>query len=143
MADASTPHSLGPSPGALRHPEHKITITPSDAHCKVTMNGMMVADSNRTLVLVESKYGHVIYFPPEDVYTERLERSDNRTICPFKGKAHYFAANLAGGTSDVAWYYPQVYDEVSAIAGHVAFYADRVDLECGSESARAEETTLA
>ena len=30
---------------------------------------------------------------------------------------------------DVAWYYPAVYDEVAPIAGYVAFYPRRTEIE--------------
>jgi uncharacterized protein (DUF427 family) len=55
-----------------------------------------------------------------------LAQSDRRTTCPFKGEAGHFAA--AGETDGgvVAWRYADAYDEVSEIAGHVAFYPERV-----------------
>ena len=34
-----------------------------------------------------------------------------------------------GEQKDIAWFYPAVYDEVEAIAGYIAFYADRVEIE--------------
>ena len=120
--------TLGPSPGAGRHPEHQIRVVANAGRWTVTVNGTRVADSEATLVLNESNYEQVIYFPRSDVRTEQLIESSSHTTCPFKGDAHYFAADIEGETKDVAWFYPAVYDEVAAIEGYVAFYTDRVEL---------------
>ncbi len=120
--------TLGPSPGAARHPEHQIRVVANAGRWRVTVNGTRVADSEATLVLNESNYERVIYFPRSDVRTEQLIESDSQTTCPFKGDAQYFAADIEGETKDVAWFYPAVYDEVAAIEGYVAFYTDRVEL---------------
>ena len=92
------------------------------------INGAPVADSCNTIAVEETGHDLVLYFPPKDVVTDRLLESDNRTTCPFKGEAHYFAAMVDGKKQDVAWFYPVVYDEVAAIAGYIAFYADRVSV---------------
>ncbi len=120
--------TLGPSPGAARHPEHQIRVVANARRWTVTVNGTRVTDSEATLVLNESNYERVIYFPRHDDSSEQLIESSSRTTCPFKGDAHYFAADIEGETKDVAWFYPAVYDEVAAIEGYVAFYTDRVEL---------------
>ena len=85
-----------------------------------------VARSDRALLLSEAGYSPVVYFPPDDVRTEALSSSDTQTHCPFKGDASYWAAEIDGELTDVGWYYPQTFDEVSEIAGYIAFYKDRV-----------------
>jgi uncharacterized protein (DUF427 family) len=47
--------------------------------------GAVLADSNKTVIVEGNQY-----FPPEDVHKEYLEKSDHRTICPWKGEAHYY-----------------------------------------------------
>ena len=120
--------SLGPSPGVVRYSEHQLNISGNPGRWSARVNGVVVADSHKTLVLDETNYGRVVYFPPQDVMTGQLTASDSSTTCPFKGEAKYFAAEIDGKTRDVAWHYPAVYDEVSEIEGHIAFYADRVDV---------------
>lgn len=117
--------TLGRSPGAVRDPDHRITITGAAGRWKVAIDGIRVADSSAVLALDEDGYERVLYFPPEDVATDKLAVSDTRTTCPFKGEAHYYAKD----GEDVAWYYPAVYDEVAQIAGYVAFYLRRADIE--------------
>jgi len=117
--------TLGPSPHAERAPDHRIEITEARGRWKVAVDGVRVADSTRVLALDETGYERALYFPPEDVATEKLATSDTRTSCPFKGAARYYAVD----GEDVAWYYPDVYDEVAPIAGYVAFYPGRAEIE--------------
>ncbi len=121
--------TLGRSPGARRAPDHRIEITRPGGRWIVTASDGVLADSEDVLALDEQGYDRVLYFPPEDVRIGALAPVARRTTCPFKGEAHYFAAEIDGELRDVAWYYPRVYDEVAPIAGYVAFYADRVSIE--------------
>ena len=121
-------NTLGPSPGAIKHPDYRLDISSNNGRWTVVVNGSQIADSDATLVLKEANYKQVIYFPIQDVRTQQLLESSSRTTCPFKGDARYLAADISGEIQDVAWFYPAVYDEVAAIEGYVAFYTDRVEL---------------
>ena len=121
--------TLGPSPGAARSPQHSVDIRASDKAWRVMLDGRMLAASDRALVVEESGYEPVTYFPPQDVSSESMLHSESQTTCPFKGQAGYFAAIVDGEQKDIAWFYPAVYNEVEAIAGYIAFYADRVEIE--------------
>lgn len=121
--------TLGPSPGAARHPQHRMNIRASNKMWRVMLDGRELAASNQALLLEESGYEPVTYFPPQDVSIESMLRSDSQTTCPFKGQAGYFAAIVDRSRQDIAWFYPAVYDEVESIAGYIAFYADRVEME--------------
>ena len=117
---------LGPSAAARQNPRHTIVITHAEETWVATLGELEVARSDRTLLLSEAGYSPVVYFPPDDVRTEILVPSDSSTHCPFKGDASYWAAEIDGKLTDVGWYYPRTFDEVSAIAGYVAFYKGRV-----------------
>ena len=119
---------LGKAPGFSEHPGHTIRIARSDARWQVRHAGDVLAESSEVLLLEESGYAPVAYFPRESIAADRLRAVDVKTACPFKGEADYFA--LAGDAASelVAWTYPATYDEVTAITGFVAFYADRVDV---------------
>ncbi len=118
--------SRGPAPGFHRCPGHRVAVRRSAGRFTVQLGGRLLADSENVLIVEESGYGAVVYFPPQDVSLDLLSATDSRTTCPFKGEASYFSAEDA--TRDIAWRYPVTYDEVSAIAGHVAFYTDRIQL---------------
>jgi len=118
----------GPAPGFVNHPQHVVRILPSDHRWIVRVGGAVVASSRRALVLEESGYEPVVYFPSDDVVADWLTPIDRLTTCPFKGEAHYFTDRDAATDEPVAWTYPSVYDEVSDIAGHIAFYNERAEV---------------
>jgi uncharacterized protein (DUF427 family) len=108
---------------------HPITVTPTGRHVVVRVNGEVIAETDDALTLQESTYPAVQYLPLADVVPSALVRSDTTTYCPFKGEANYFHVTSAGGTVDDAiWTYESPYPAVAAIAGHVAFYADKADV---------------
>ncbi len=81
-------------------------------------NGEIIACSDDTVV-VEGNH----YFPPEDVNRGNLVHSDTRTICPWKGEAHYFSVNAGGAmNTDAAWYYPAPKAEAANIRDRIAFW---------------------
>ena len=108
-------------------PDHPITITPSSDRVRVTFNGTVVADTKRALVLQEAAYKPVFYIPREDAQMALFERTTNSTHCPYKGDASYYSIALPGLT-DAVWTYRTPYGSVAPIAGHVAFYTDRVEV---------------
>ena len=83
------------------------------------------------LTLQEASYPAVQYIPRRDVVAARLKPSDTETYCPFKGDASYYHVVTEGGATvdDVIWTYEKPYPAVAAIAGHVAFYPDKADIE--------------
>jgi uncharacterized protein (DUF427 family) len=92
---------------------------------KVTLNGVTLAESDRTEV-VEGNY----YFPPESVAKEYLRESDTSTHCPWKGDSSYYSIEVDGASAeDAAWYYPEPKEAASNIRDHVAFYPNKVEIE--------------
>jgi len=76
--------------------------------------------------------GDASYYSLADVRSDVLKPSDHTTYCPFKGDASYYSIATADGElTDAVWYYREPYPAVAAIAGHVAFYANRVDISVG------------
>jgi uncharacterized protein (DUF427 family) len=134
----SVTKTLGSSPGAVRHPQHRIRISVKPGHWTVTLNGELLADSGAALAVDEAGYPQRTYFPRQDVRTKLLAESESLTTCPFKGEARYYAAEVDGETRDIAWFYPAAYDEVAEIVGYIAFYDDLVTLR--QENGRREQT---
>lgn len=107
---------------------HPITVEPTGQHVTVRVNGEVIADTDNALTLQEASYPAVQYIPLQDVVTDRLQRSDTTTYCPYKGDAGYYHVD---STDDVIWTYEQPYPAVAAIAGHVAFYPDKAEITVG------------
>ena len=111
-------------------PDHPITIEPNPGRVTVSIGGRQVADTREALTLAEAGYAPVQYIPLGDVDGEALTPSDHESYCPFKGDASYYSIPSAGaGGLNVVWEYREPYDAVAQIRGHVAFYADRVEID--------------
>ena len=118
-----------PAPGFRDRPGHVIAIDRFDGRVRAAVAGIVIADSRETLLLRETGYPAVFYFPPGAVrFDGFLTQSDRHTGCPFKGQADYWTFSLGSFTAEnIAWSYPDPFREAAAIAGHVAFYWDRMD----------------
>jgi len=109
-------------------PDHPIAIEPTQGRVKVVVAGRVVADSRRALSLREASYPAVQYIPRGDVDMSLLERTDHQTYCPYKGECSYYSIPSGGERAvNAVWTYESPYDAVAPIAGHLAFYPDRVD----------------
>ncbi|MFC7051485.1 DUF427 domain-containing protein [Hansschlegelia quercus] len=109
-------------------PDHPISMELLAGRVIVTAGGKVIADSANALILREASYPPVYYIPRADADMTLLQRSPRTSHCPYKGDAAYFSIPAAGprGT-DAVWTYEETYPAVSPIAGHLAFYPDRVD----------------
>jgi uncharacterized protein (DUF427 family) len=109
-------------------PDHPITVTPQAGLVRVRFNGETVAESRRALRLQEAHYPPVFYIPRADARMELFTRSDTGSHCPYKGDASYYSLAVGGRRAvDAVWSYETPYPSVIQIAGHLAFYPDRVD----------------
>ena len=105
-----------------------ISITEHPNRVRVRFNGRTVAESDHALALQEGTYPRVLYLPRADADMSLFERSARTTHCPYKGEANYFSLRVGDRTAtDAVWTYETPFAEVVAIAGHLAFYPDRVD----------------
>ena len=98
---------------------------PRGAPVVVELDGQVLAETRRSLRVLETSHPPVFYIPAADIRTDRLRPSARRpTVCEFKGTARYYDA---GDRPAVAWSYPEPWSGYEAIAGHYAFYPGRVD----------------
>ena len=105
-------------------PDHPITIMPTSGRVVVKAGGKTVADSRAALTLQEASYPPVQYIPRGDADMSLLTRTDHTTHCPYKGDASYYSLP---GAENAVWTYETPYPAVAEIAGHLAFYPNRVD----------------
>jgi uncharacterized protein (DUF427 family) len=106
---------------------HAIAIAPFGGRVRVRVGGEIVADTAHALLLEEGSLPPVFYVPRSDVDLDRLAPSITTSHCPFKGDARYFRA--ADGLADIAWSYEAPLAGVADIAGHLAFYPDKAEIE--------------
>ncbi|SMY07731.1 DUF427 domain-containing protein [Flavimaricola marinus] len=107
-----------------------ITIRPATGTWVVRAGGAVLGESTNALQLTEGDYPSVIYFPRADIAMAFLEPSDTQTTCPHKGDATYFSIIAkSGAIKDAVWSYENPKPGLEEIAGHLAFYADKVTVE--------------
>ena len=116
----------------LPGPDHPITIEPTGGRVSVRLGDTVIADTTAALSLSESTYPVVQYIPIGDVDASQIVRTDTSTHCPYKGDASYYSILGEGSgevLTDAIWTYETPYPAVAAIAGHVAFYPNRVQID--------------
>jgi uncharacterized protein (DUF427 family) len=111
-------------------PDHPITIQAHPSHVTVHAGPVLIAQTDKAIELLEAGHPPVLYLPLDDLNKELIRFSEQHTYCPYKGEASYYdIVTGEGGTLEGAiWYYPHPYPAVDAIAGHIAFYDDRVTI---------------
>ena len=108
---------------------HTVTVTPSDAHVEVRLDGQLLANTDRALRLEETGLPARYYLPKDDVRMDLLRPTSFHTTCPFKGEASYWSADVGGRSHDgIVWAYESPIAAVAEIAGHVSFYPDRAEV---------------
>lgn len=114
-----------------RH-DYRVELLARRNRVTVRAGDLVIADSTRTILVDEQDHGLVFYVPEADVLAGMLTIVPRKSsFCPYKGEATYFAL-----TNDperpVAWRYGKPFAQVAAIAGHIAFYHDRISLTVGA-----------
>jgi uncharacterized protein (DUF427 family) len=113
----------------------------SSRHVKVTVNGEVVAETERPKLLFETGLPPRYYIPPEDVREEALVPSNRQTQCPYKGVASYYSVEAGGGrVEDLIWYYPEPIPAAGKIKDHLCFFNEKVDLEVDGEMQERPQT---
>ncbi|HWD58787.1 MAG TPA: DUF427 domain-containing protein [Stellaceae bacterium] len=117
-----------PAPGWAKKPEHRVDLHPDKVHVRVMFGGKVIADSTDTLRVEETGHGPVYYVPAKDMALDAMTKTEHTSYCPFKGHASYWTIEAGGKTAENAiWGYETPYDETAPLAGHYAFYGNRVD----------------
>jgi uncharacterized protein (DUF427 family) len=119
-----------------RDPYHRIDILRTDRHVRISLDGELLAESDRAVALFESNLPPRWYIPREDIVAE-LAPSDKVTRCPYKGTAGYYSVN---GSKDLVWYYADPLPEAGRIKGLLCFFNEHVDLELDGELQERPET---
>jgi uncharacterized protein (DUF427 family) len=81
-------------------------------------NDRLLASSD-DIVMVEGN----AYFPESSLDRSLVRPSSHRSICGWKGEAHYLDVVVDGQVNaNAIWYYPEPKDAAAGIRGRVAFW---------------------
>jgi uncharacterized protein (DUF427 family) len=126
-------------------PFHRIDILRSSRHVRIELEGRLLAESSRPVLLFETFLPVRFYLPPADV-TSELQPNDTVSYCAYKGRASYFSlpdvradvaslpdvradvASLPDVRADLAWTYPEPLREAEPVRDHVCFFDEHVDV---------------
>jgi uncharacterized protein (DUF427 family) len=116
-----------------RDPHKRVDVVPSSRHVRVELDGLLLAESRRPLLLFETAMPVRYYLPPGDVVAELLP-SETVSVCPYKGVATWWAARAGGRVvEELVWSYPTPVAENPRIAGLLCFLNERVDIDVDGE----------
>src|SRR5918911_3264450 len=117
--------------GHVRDPYHRVDVFEASRAARVLVHGAVVAESARTKLLFETGLPPRVYLPGADIAPGTLSPSDKRTVCPYKGEATYWHVRdgQGGRVADGAWSYETPLVEALAVARHVSFEGDGIEVE--------------
>jgi uncharacterized protein (DUF427 family) len=116
----------GPSQESVWDYPRPPAVAPFTGRVQVIHGGRVVADTRAAVRVLETSQPPAFYLPPADIDLTRLSRSASSSWCEWKGRATYWQLD---DVPDAAWSYPSPTAAFTAIADHLAFYAQKVD-EC-------------
>jgi uncharacterized protein (DUF427 family) len=111
-----------------RDPFHRIDVLPSSRHVQVELDGHVLAESSRPVLLFETMLPTRYYLPRDDIRAE-LTPSSTRTYCAYKGQASYWSATVGDRVvPDLGWTYQQPRHDAAHVHGLIAFFNERLDV---------------
>ncbi|CAM5628814.1 hypothetical protein SCANM63S_06236 [Streptomyces canarius] len=126
-----------------RDPHKRVDALPSSRRLVVEIDGTVVADTHRPVLLFETGLPTRYYIPREDVRLDLFEPTDHHTACPYKGTAESWSWR---GESDIpaniVWSYPDPLPAVGPVKGLLAFYNEAVDITVDGERQERARHTL-
>jgi uncharacterized protein (DUF427 family) len=116
--------------GHPRDPYARIDVYPTSRHVRISLDGQVIAESERAMALFESNLPTRWYLPRDDVRLELLEPSDKQTRCAYKGLASYWHVRVGDAVhEDLAWAYPEPQHDAEPVRDLIAFFDECVDVE--------------
>jgi len=106
-------------------PFSRIDVLRSSRHVRVELDGRLLAESSRPMLLFETLLPVRFYLPRDDVVVE-FEHSDTVSYCAYKGRASYYS--LPDGPPDVAWTYHEPLHDAIPVRDRICFFDERVDV---------------
>jgi len=112
-----------------RDPYTRVDTVHSSCRVRVEVDGEIIAETNRPVLLFETGLPTRYYIPRLDVRMDLLESTDTVTHCPYKGDASYWDLRVGDKTyKDFVWAYRRPIPEIPKIENLMCFYNEKVDL---------------
>jgi uncharacterized protein (DUF427 family) len=116
--------------GHPRDPFSRIDVIDSSRHVRISLDGVPLADTTRSRVLLETGLPARWYIPADDVRTDELEPSPVTARCAYKGLSSFWSARIGDRLENVlAWTYRDPNHDALRVRNYVCFFNERVDIE--------------
>jgi uncharacterized protein (DUF427 family) len=117
-----------------RSPYVRVDALRSHRRVRASLGGIVLAESAAPVLVFETGLPTRYYFDRTDVDFRHLVPAGTRTACPYKGiTSAWWSVRTGGevreGDQDLAWSYDFPVRQVQPIAGLVAFYNEKVDID--------------
>ena len=111
-----------------RDPYTRVDVLASSRHVVVALDGVVLADTTRPMMLVETSLPVRYYLHPLDVRLDLLVPSESFTWCPYKGRASYWHVQI-GETRyrDLLWSYPAPFTAGQRVINYLCAFDEFVD----------------
>lgn len=105
---------------------------------EVSLDGELLASSERALRVCETAGAPVVYIPASDVTPELLRPAAGRgSYCEWKGAAAYFDVAVGDRViANAAWAYPEPSPGFERLRDHISFYPALAECRLGNELVR-------
>ncbi|KAA1419933.1 DUF427 domain-containing protein [Mumia zhuanghuii] len=114
--------------GHPHDPFSRIDCLRSSRHVVISVDGQVLADSRRPVMLLETWLPVRYYLPWEDVSQDLLTPTETTSVCAYKGTAAYWSATTEAKTHrNIAWSYAEPRHDALPVRDLVAFFDERVD----------------
>ena len=121
-----------------RNPYVRVDALRSHRHVRASLDGITLAETATPVLVFETGLPTRYYFDRTDVDFARLVPAGTQTACPYKGVTSGYWSVRTGdvvrdGDQDLAWAYDFPTRQLLPIAGLVAFYNEKIDLDVDGE----------
>lgn len=112
-----------------RDPYTRVDVLASSRHVSIELDGVVLADTVRPMLLFETGLPTRYYIHPLDIRRDFLVPSESFTWCPYKGRATYWHAQI-GETlhRDLLWSYAEPFRAAERVIHHFAAFDEFVDI---------------
>lgn len=110
------------------HLGYRVAFEPGFRHIQASFNGQTIVDSTRVMIMRETGYPPIFYFPRDDVRMDLMTPSKHTTFCPFKGNASHWDLTVGDRRSEnIMWSYNEPFSEVKKIREYVSLTWEAMD----------------
>ena len=95
---------------------------------RIVLGGVEIVNTTEAWRVLETFHPPTYYIPQAAFLAGTIEKAKGRSLCEWKGQAHYFTLSAGGKIADrCAWGYPKPTPKFQEIAGYLALYCAAMD----------------